>query len=108
MAEQPENIVLALLRELRADIAKNADRMATKDDIARLDQNIDRLDQKVGILRADVASDLAEIEKRLSDRIGHLQRAVMEYHSSAIGHGVLLSEFDERLRQVERRLDIAP
>ena len=108
MAEQPENIVLALLRELRADIAKNADRMATKDDIARLDQNIDRLDQKVGILRADVASDLAEIEKRLSDRIGHLQRAVMEYHSSAIGHGVLLSEFDERLRRVERRLDIAP
>ena len=89
MAEEPGNIVLALLRELRADIAKNAERMATKDDIARLDQNIDRLDQKVDILRADVASDLAEIEKRLGDRIGHLHRAVMEYHSSAIGHGVL-------------------
>ena len=101
MAEQPENIVLALLRELRADIAKNAERMATKDDIARLDQKVD-------ILRADVASDLVEIEKRLGDRIGHLQRAVMEYHSSAIGHGVLLSEFEERLRRVERRLDIAP
>lgn len=55
MAEQPENIVLALLRELRADIAKNADRMATKGDIAGLDQKVD-------ILRADVASDLAEIE----------------------------------------------
>ncbi len=108
MAEQPENIVLTLLRELRADIARNAERMATKDDIGRLDQKID-------ILRADVASDLANLEKRLGDqekrlgdRIGHLQRAVMEYHSSTIGHGVLMSEFEERLRRVEKRLGIEP
>jgi len=106
MPEQPENLVLQLLREMRADIARNADRMATKDDIATLDQKID-------ILRADVASDLAGLdkrlddqEKRLSDQIAHLRRAVMEYHSSTIGHGVLMSEFEERLRRVEQRLGI--
>jgi len=62
MPEQPENLILQLLREMRADIARNADRMATKDDIARLDQNIDRIDQKIDILRSDVASDLADVE----------------------------------------------
>ncbi len=29
------------------------------------------------------------MEQRLSERINHLNRAVMEYHSSAVGHGVL-------------------
>jgi hypothetical protein len=29
------------------------------------------------------------LEKRLSDQIVGLRRSVMEYHSSAIGHGVL-------------------
>lgn len=106
MPEQPENLVLQLLRELRADIARNADRMTTKDDIGRLDQKIERVDQKIDILRADVASDLADVEKRLGEQIAYLRRAVMEYHSSTIGHGVLLSEFEERLRRVEQRLGI--
>ena len=73
MPEQPGNLVLQLLGELRADIARNADRMATRDDAARLD-----------ILRADVASDIttglasdpAGVEKRLGDQIAHLRRAV--------------------------------
>lgn len=32
---------------------------------------------------------LQAVEKRLSDQIVGLRRAVMEYHSSVIGHGVL-------------------
>ena len=59
-------------------------------------------------LRADVASDMIDLEKRLDVQIAGLRRAVMEYHSSAIGHGVLITEFEERLRRVEQRLDITP
>ena len=59
-------------------------------------------------LRADVASDLASLEKRLSDQIAGLRRAVMEYHSSAVGHGVLMSELEERLRRVEQHLNLPP
>lgn len=59
-------------------------------------------------LRADVASDTIDLEKRLNEKISGLRRAVMEYHASAIGHGVLISEFEERLRRVEQRLDMAP
>lgn len=103
---QPENLVLQLLREMRAD-------MATKTDVARLDSSIARIDgsitdvrSEVQSLRADVASDLMTIEKRLSEQIVGLRRAVMEYHSSAIGHGILISEFEERLRRVEQQLGL--
>ena len=91
MSEQPENLVLALLRDMRRDIAES-----------RAD-----LGAQVRSLRTDVASDLVDIEKRLNAQIAGLRRAVMEYHSSAIGHGVLISDFDERLRRIEQRLDIA-
>ena len=60
-------------------------------------------------------SDLAAFEKRsfekerrLSDQIVGLRRAVMEYHSSAIDHGVLLTEFEERLRRLERHVGLPP
>ncbi len=85
---EPENLVLALLRDMRADLG-------------RMDNKMDNLGadlrSEMHSLRADVASDLASLEKRLSDQIVSLRRAVLEYHSSAIGHGVLISEFEQRL-----------
>jgi len=94
---EPESMILELLRDMRADMATVRETMATKSDIADVRSEVQSL-------RADVASDLLTIEKRLSEQIVGLRRAVMEYHSSAIGHGVLISEFEERLRRVEERL----
>jgi hypothetical protein len=83
---EPENLVLMLLREIRND-------MVTKKELAdlkgELKHDIADVRSEVKSLRADVASDLMTVEKRLSDRIGYLNRAVMEYHSAAVGHGVL-------------------
>lgn len=101
---EPESIVLQLLRNIREDVG----RLDQK--IARVDQKIDRqgadLRSEMRSLRADVASDLMTVEKRLNDQLVGLRRAVMEYPSSAVGRGLLLSEFDERLRRVEQRLEI--
>jgi hypothetical protein len=105
---EPEDLVLALLRDMRTDITDIRSEMATKSDIGRLDTKIDDLRSDVKSLAADVASDMLLLEKRLGNQISSLRRSVMEYHSSAVGHGVLLSEFEERLRKVEQRLDIAP
>jgi hypothetical protein len=96
---EPENLVLAILREMRAE-------MATKSDVARLDAKIDDARSEVHSLRADVASDMLSLEKRLGERIATLNRAVMEYHSSTIGHGVLYSEIDERVRRIEQHLQL--
>ncbi len=98
MAE-PENLVLNLLREVRGEVGDIRKDMATKSDIADVRS-------EVNSLRADVASDLMTMEKRLSERITHVNRAVMEYHSSTIGHGLLYSEIDERLRRVEQHLKL--
>lgn len=96
---QPENLVLQLLREMRAD-------MATKTDVVRIGSSIADVRSEVQSLRADVAPDLVTIEKRLGEQIVGLRRAVMEYHSSAIGHGMPISEFEERLRRVEQQLGV--
>ena len=109
---EPENIVLLLLRDIRSEIGGMRQEMATKSDLAglkgELKNDIADVRSEVKSLRADVASDLINLEKRLGDRISHLNRAVMEYHSSAVGHGVLISEFEDRLRRVEQHLKIPP
>jgi hypothetical protein len=103
MVEETENFMLHLLRQLDRKI----------DDLGgRLDKNVADLRSEIGevraevrSLRADVASDLLTVEKRLGDQIVGLRRAVMEYHSSVIGHGQLFTELEERVRTSERQND---
>ena len=99
MAEAPENLILQLLRDMRAE-------MATKNDLAEIAA-------ESRSLRADVASDLMSLDakidatrKDLSEQIVGLRRAVIEYHTSAIGHGVLISQCEARLRRVEQHLNL--
>ena len=63
-------------------------------------------------LRADIASDMltmrAEMlgmQKDTRERIVGLRRAVVEYHSAVIGHGLLISEREERVRRLEQHLN---
>ena len=107
---EPDNLVLALLREMRseiADIRATMATMATKADLTELRSEMTSL-------RADVASDIHRLDAKietvrrdLSDQISGLRRAVMEYHSSTIGHGVLIGELEGRIRRVERHLNLA-
>ena len=101
MSTEPDNLVLQLLRDMRAE-------MATKADIADLRSEIHSL-------RADVASDFIEVRreitgvrKDLGEQIVGLRRAVVEYHTSVIGHGILISELEARLRRVEQHLELPP
>ncbi len=111
MAEEPESLILRILREMRAELATKADvealraEMATKSELQTL-----RSELKSGMhsLRADVASDLIVMRKELSEQIVGLRRAVVDYHSSVIGHGMLISDLDARLRRVEQHLNLPP
>ena len=89
MAEQPENIVIEHLRGLRKDIGDIKSEvqtlkaeMATKSDLQSL--------------RADVASDMLAMQRDTREQIVGLRRAVIEYHSAVVGHGVIISELEER------------
>lgn len=103
MSDEPENFTLALLRK----IDRKVDAIDAKIDGVRDDLRSE-MRSEMHSLRADVASDMMTLEKRLSDQIVGLRRAVVEYHSSAVGHGVLLSELEERLRRLERHVGLPP
>ena len=97
---EPENLVLQILREMRAEMRDMRGEMATKSELADLRS-------EVHSLRADVTSDLLVMEKRLGERITALNRAVMQYHASAIGHGVLYCELEERVMRLEARMNLS-
>jgi hypothetical protein len=40
-----------------------------------------------------------------SDQIVGLRRAVVDYHTSVIGHGVLISDLDARMRWVKQHVN---
>jgi hypothetical protein len=108
VSEQPDNLVVHILREIRAEMAGVRSEMVTiRETMATKDE--------IQSLRADVASDIATLDakidrtrKDLSDQIVGLRRAVVEYHTTVVGHGVLISEMEGRLRRVEQTLGLAP
>jgi signal transduction histidine kinase len=103
---QPEDPIPHLLREIR-------ERMATKDDIARIDMSVADLRSDLHSLGANVASDIHELDakidatrKDLSEQIVGLRRAIIDYHSSVIGHGNIIADLEARFRRVEQSLGL--
>ena len=117
MSEEPENLVLQIMRGMRGMRAEFAD---VKSQIGKLDEKIDRridelrneltgqLTSEIHSLRADLASDIATMQKETREQIVGLRRAVIEYHSSVVGHGLLISEHEERIRRLEQTLNLPP
>jgi hypothetical protein len=110
MSDGPESAILRYLRDMRADIGDMRAEMATKDEVRSLATD---LQSEMHSLRADIASDIAMLQaedqktrKELGDQMATMRRQLFEYHSSVIGHGVLISELDARMRRVEQHLNL--
>ena len=110
MPGEPENLVLEMLRVIRAD-------MATKAELAdlrtELKTDIGDARAEVRSLRADVAADLLTMQaksdaehKATRDQVVGLRRALVEYHSAVIGHGLLIREIEARVRRMEQHLNL--
>jgi hypothetical protein len=103
---EPESLILQILREMRAELGD------VRSDIGDLRSDIGRIrtdfatKSDMHTLRADVAADILSTRKELSEQIVGLRRAVIEYHTSVIGHGVLISELEARMRRVEQHLNL--
>jgi len=51
------------------------------------------------------------IDRKLDDLavgLSDLRAAVTNYHGAVLGHGIMLSELDERVRRIERHLKLEP
>jgi hypothetical protein len=100
LAGEPENLDLELLRGIRADVAR-ADR--------KIDAAKDELRAEMMPLRADIAADLVQMSGRIAsfrketgEQIAGLRRAVVDYHSAVLGHGVLIGDLETRVRRLEK------
>ena len=103
MAEQPENLILEHLCALRQDVGD------VKTEVQTLKSEIRRdmaTKSDLQSLRADVASDLMTMQKETHEQIVGLRRAVVEYHSAVVGHGLIISELEERVRRLEQHLNL--
>ena len=106
MAEQPHNLVLEILRGLRTDIADvKAELKATREEMATK--------AELNSFRADVASDLLNVSKEIAglrketrEQIVGVRRALTDYHSAVVGHGILISDLEERVRRLEQRVEM--
>ena len=101
MAGEPENLVLELLCGIRADMATKAELADLK---TEMKADIAEIRADMHSLRADVAADFLSVRgenKAIREQIVGLRRAIVEYHSAVIGHGVLISELEARMRRVD-------
>jgi hypothetical protein len=91
MMEEPESLILRILRQMRAELGSKPDleaalhgEFATKSVLEGLRAE---LKSEMHSLRADFASDLLSMRKEFSDQIVGLRRAEIDYHTSVMGHG---------------------
>jgi hypothetical protein len=108
--EEPASLILELLREMRAELATKADLNSMRSEVGVIKSDMDALRSELKsdmhTLRADVATDILSTRKELGEQIMGLRRAVMEYHTSVIGHGSLISELEACVRRVEQHLNL--
>ena len=72
----------------------------------RLNSAKAELRPEIQSLRADVAADFIAARGEMGEQIAGLRRAVVEYHSAVLGHGVLISELEGRVRSIEQHLSL--
>ena len=102
MTEEPASLILELLRQMRAELATKADLDLVRAEVAGARSEVAEVKSDMHTLRADVAADILSARKELSEQIVGLRRAVIEYHASVIGRGVL----EARMRPVEQHLNL--
>jgi hypothetical protein len=87
MTEGPASLILELLRRMGAELGDvRSDISEVKSDISQIRADM-ATQSDLTTLRADVAADMLTTRKELGDQIVRLRRALIDYHTSVIGHG---------------------
>ncbi len=107
--------VYRLLSEVAETVRSHSGRLDRLD--GRLDTQDAKLNEVIGTVNdhsrrfEDVAAVMNRQERKLDDLvagISDLRKALTDYHGSIVGHGVFLTELDQRVERIERRLDLDP
>ena len=107
MTEEPASLIIELLRQMRAELGDvRSDVGEVRAEVAGVRLEVADVKSDMHSLRADVAADLLTTRKELGEQIVGLRRAVIDYHTSVIGHGVIISELEAGMRRVEQHLNL--
>jgi hypothetical protein len=106
MTEEPASLILELLRQMRAELATKDDLESVRAEVSGVRSEVADVKSDMHSLRADVAADILTTRKELGEQIVGLRRAVIDYHTSVIGRGVIISELEARVRRVEQHLNL--
>jgi ABC-type transporter Mla subunit MlaD len=85
-----------------------------RETVGGLQETVGGLRETVGGLLQTVAGlgDIVAGHDRKLDDLAHglasLRETVTHYHSTVVGHGILYSEIEERVRRIERHLKLEP
>jgi len=83
----------------------------------RFDEHTDKLDELISVVnghssKLDELAAVVNVHDRkfadLSADLAGLRETLTHYHASVLGHGILISELEERVRRIERHLHLEP
>ena len=102
-------------RETRANFGVVFERLGSVEDrLGALEDRLGVVEGRIGALEALVQQLARRVDGLTHDVVGlrreaaSLRQSLTEYHGAVLGHGVLISELDERLSRVERHLGLVP
>jgi ABC-type transporter Mla subunit MlaD len=75
--------------------------------VAGHDRKLDDLSAEVVSLRETVTAHDRKLDD-LAAGLASLREAVTHYHSTVLGHGILIGELDGRVRRIEPHLKLEP
>ena len=81
--------------------------------VSRHDAALLSLQDGLQQLRAEVKSEIGTLRNEFASfrnetraEFTTLRQTITQYHSSVIGHGILISNLEERVRRIENHLDL--
>jgi hypothetical protein len=86
--------VYQLLREVADTVIRHDGKFAA------IDRRFDVVDPRLEVMDRRIDD--------LTSQVSGLRQTVIEYHASVLGHGILISEPEQRLRRVEQHLNLPP
>ena len=73
------------------------------DTVITHDQRFARMEERMGRGFSEARRAIAE----LSRNVGEVRRELASYHASVVGHGILITELDERVSRLERHVGLS-
>ena len=66
----------------------------------------DRALEALGRDMSEMRQDMTTMDRLIKAEFAELRETVTHYHSSVIGHGILISDLEARVRRVEEHLNL--